>query len=312
MRFSTQYFYRYRTVFAFCLLVCLKIAIADEGTQVVLLGTGTPNPDPQRSGPSVAIVVDDQAYLVDFGPGVVRRASSMSPRYGGEFDALDVSKLNRAFVTHLHSDHTTGFADLILTPWVEERETPLVVYGPEGIANMAEHLLKAYQADIHYRLYSNQPANNEGWRVEAHEIQEDGEVYKDDKVVVEAFRVKHGNWPNAYAYRFTTPDRVIVVSGDAALDKSIEKYARDADILVHEVFVEKGLLENRTPKWQAYHRNNHTSAIELGQLAQRAGVKTLVLYHILFFGSNQKQLVAEIRQNFKGEIVVGNDLEVVE
>jgi len=157
-------------------------------TTVVLLGTGTPNPDPEHSGCSLAIVVNDTPYIIDFGPGLIRQAAKLSPRYGGQIPGLAVKKIKRAFLTHLHSDHTTGYPDLILTPWVMGRDEPLSVYGPEGTAQMTKHILKAYQEDIRYRLYGLEPANDEGWRVKAHDISE-GLIYMDDNVEVEAFLV---------------------------------------------------------------------------------------------------------------------------
>src|SRR5689334_15469122 len=115
-------------------------------TKVVLLGTGTPVPDPDRSGPATAIVVDDSAYLVDFGPGVVRRAkAAVLDRY---ITALEPANLKVAFVTHLHSDHTAGYSDLILTGWTAARHTPLEVYGPTGLQSMTNHILQAYRIDI--------------------------------------------------------------------------------------------------------------------------------------------------------------------
>src|SRR5215211_1762959 len=122
---------------------------AQSKTQIVILGTGTPNADPDRSGPSVAIIVNDTPYIVDFGPGVVRRAAAAHRR---GIKALAMPKLTRAFVTHLHSDHTVGYPDLIFTPWVLERETPLEVYGPRGLKAMTDHILKAYREDIRIRL----------------------------------------------------------------------------------------------------------------------------------------------------------------
>lgn len=229
-------------------------------TQVVLLGTGTPNAEPDRSGPAVAVIVNDTPYLVDFGPGVVRQASAMAPSNGGEIAGLEVNQLAHAFLTHLHSDHTTGLADLILTPWTLERDRPLELFGPEGTEAMAEHILEAYDADIKYRLYGLEPANNKGWRVNVHTVRE-GIVFKDDNVKVEAFRVRHGTWPNAFGYRFTTPDRVIVISGDAAPNANVEKYAQDADILIHEVYSVEG-FKRRDPYWQKYHSTNHTSSHE--------------------------------------------------
>ncbi|MCG2769681.1 MAG: MBL fold metallo-hydrolase, partial [Anaerolineae bacterium] len=149
-------------------------------TKIVLLGTGTPNAEPDRSRPSVAVVVNDTPYLVDFGPGVVRRAVAA---FRSGIKALEPKRLKRAFATHLHSDHTAGYPDLILTPWVLERDEPLEVYGPEGIRAMTEHILAAYQEDIDERLHGLEPANDRGYLVNAHEI-EPGIVYRDSNVAV--------------------------------------------------------------------------------------------------------------------------------
>ncbi len=279
-----------------------------EITQVVLLGTGTPNVDPERSGPAVAIVVNGTPYLVDFGPGVVRRAAAMSPTWGGTMEALETQNLKHAFLTHLHSDHTAGLSDLILSPWVMGRDAPLELYGPEGVAKMANHVLKAYEADIRYRVDGLEPANDLGWRVNAHEI-DGGMIFEDDNVSVEAIRVRHGTWENAFAYKFTTPDRVIVVSGDIAPDVKFEDWATGADILIHEVYSMEGFTR-KTPDWQKYHSNNHTSTHELGELAGRARPKLLILYHILFWGASEETLLRELQEKYDGEAVVGNDLDV--
>jgi ribonuclease Z len=145
-------------------------APASTQTRVVLLGTGTPGPDPDRSGPATAIVVNDTAYLVDFGPGIVRRASAAASSKG--IRALEPTNLRVAFVTHLHSDHTVGYPDLIFTPWTIGRRVPLEVYGPKGLKAMTEHLLEAYRVDIETRTNpdGNQRGFPEGHHVNAHEI----------------------------------------------------------------------------------------------------------------------------------------------
>jgi len=278
-----------------------------EITQVVLLGTGTPNVNPERSGPAVAIVVNGTPYLVDFGPGVVRRAAAMSPTYGGTMPAMATKNIKHAFLTHLHSDHSAGLSDLILSPWVMGRDEPLELYGPEGVADMASHVLKAYEADIRYRIDGAEPAKDNGWRVNAHEI-DDGVIYKDDNVSVEAFRIRHGSWKNAFAYRFTTPDRVIVVSGDAAPDPGIEDKLAGADILIHEVYSVQGFA-GRPSDWQAYHSDHHTSTHELGEIASRVKPKLLILYHILFWGATEDKVLEEVREVYDGEVVLGNDLD---
>jgi ribonuclease Z len=280
-----------------------------ETTQIVMLGTGTPNPFPDRSGPSIAIVVNDEPYLIDFGPGVVRQASAMSPEYGGTVKGLAVEKIKHAFLTHLHSDHTVGLPDLILTAWTVGRDSPLKLFGPEGSKHMADKVLEAYEEDIRYRLYSEQPANNEGWRVQTQEIRETGLVFEDDNVRVEAFRVPHGSWPEAWGYRFTTPDTVIVVSGDTAPSDVLKRYSQGADVLIHEVYSEEGFAK-KEPQWQKYHAKNHTSTTELGRLAAEVEPKLLILYHQLLWGSTHETLIDEVKSEFSGTVVSARDLDV--
>src|SRR4029453_17174343 len=196
-------------------LVALMLTISAHAqqTQVVLLGTGNPPADPDRSGPATAIVVNGTPYLIDFGAGVVRRAKSAVVDRG--IAALDPVKLRVVFATHLHSDHTVGYPDLILTPWVIGRRVPLEVYGPSGIAHMTEHVLEAYREDFATRVKDRNlylaGAFAEGHAVNAHEIKP-GIVYKDANVTVTAFATKHTM--QSYGYRFDTPDRSIVISGD--------------------------------------------------------------------------------------------------
>ena len=109
-------------------------------TKLVILGSGTPNPDPNRFGSGYAIIVNEKAYIVDFGPGIVRRISAMSPSWGGKFSAMELENINIAFLTHIHSDHSGALADLILTPWVMGRDEPLKLFGPQGLKKMAKKI----------------------------------------------------------------------------------------------------------------------------------------------------------------------------
>ena len=277
-------------------------------TKVVLLGTGNPNTNPERSGPSIAIIVNDEPYIVDFGPGLIRKASAMSPRYGGSIKGLSSKNIKHAFLTHMHSDHTTGYPDLILTPWVMGRDTPLEVYGPEGIDKMTKYILKAYEDDINYRLYGLEPANNQGWRVNSHEILKEGLVFKDNNVKVEAFPVPHGAWPNAWGYRFTTPDKVIIISGDTSPSEKLIEYAKNADILIHEVYPQKK-FDELPNDWKKYHSKNHTSTLDLGRIANEIQPKILILSHVLFWGASEKDILNEIKTMYQGKVIVGQDLD---
>lgn len=274
-------------------------------TQIVLLGTGTPIANPFRSGPSTAIVVNGTPYVVDFGPGVVRRAAAA--HWMGVM-GLSVRNLKRAFVTHLHSDHTAGYPDLILTSWVMGRNEPLEVYGPEGIRAMTEHIMAAYQQDIGIRLYGPEPANSEGYKVEAYEVKP-GVVYQDSNVTVEAFSVKHGAWPQAFGYKFRTPEKTIVISGDTAPTESIVENCDSCDVLIHEVYCQAG-FERLTSAWQKYHSSSHTSTHELAEMVSRAKPGLLILYHQLFFGCSEEELLQEVQQRYNGKVVSGKDLDV--
>jgi ribonuclease Z len=280
-----------------------------DTTKLVILGSGNPNPSPFQSGCSLAVIVFDTPYIVDFGPGLIRKAAALSPTFGGRLKGLEVKNIKRAFLTHLHSDHTTGYPDLILTPWVIGRNEPLEVYGPEGIHEMTINILKAYEEDIKYRLYGSEPANDQGWRVNSHEILKEGVVYKDSNLIVEAFPVLHGTWPNAWGFRFTTPDKIIVISGDTAPSEKIIEYAKGADILVHEVYSKKG-FETKSEIWQNYHSEHHTSTLELGEMAAKANPRLIVLYHILSWGSPDQELLDEIATKYKGKVIFGKDLDV--
>jgi len=274
-------------------------------TQLVLLGTGTPNAEPDRSGPALAVVVNGTPYLVDAGPGVVRRAAAA--RDAG-IEALDPPNLDIVFLTHLHSDHTVGLPDLIFTPWTLGRTKPLRIFGPRGTKAMARHLEKAYRQDVHIRLDGLEPANRTGWRVQVHDV-EAGLVYQDANVRVTAFLVRHGSWKQAFGYRFDTPDRSIVVSGDTAPTDAVARACDGCDILVHEVYSQAG-FEKRSPAWQRYHSAFHTSAVQLSRLAARAHPHMLVLTHVLLWESTPEDLIAEVHSAFDGEVVYGRDLDV--
>lgn len=294
----------------FCLiLVCSLLTMAPAQTKLVVLGSGNPNPDPEHNGPGVAIIVNDQAYLVDFGTGIVREAAALTPRFGGEIAALEAKRLNKAFLTHMHADHTIGLPDLLFTPWIMGRNVPLEIYGPEGISHMAEKVLEAYQEDIRYRLYGLEPANNKGWRIQANEIHEEGLVYQDALVKVEAFGVSHGSWPQCFGYRFTTPDKVIVVSGDTKPSDNLVKWSKGADILLHEVYYYRGWT-TKDDFWKAYHQANHTSTYELAEIANQVNPKVLVCYHTLYWGGSDQDLLQEITSMYDGIVYMARDGQV--
>jgi ribonuclease BN (tRNA processing enzyme) len=285
-----------------------------HNTQIVLLGTGTPSPDPERSGAATAVVVNGTPYLIDIGPGVVRRIAAASQQ---GVTGLTVVNARVAFVTHLHSDHTAGYADLILTPWSVGRSQPLEVYGPKGLKHMTDHILEAYREDIAIRRKDKAvlgvPEQAEGYRVQAHEIAP-GTVYQDHNVTVKAFLVNHGDVPQAFGYRIETPDRAIVISGDAAPSQSVIDSCNGCDVLIHEAY--SMLTYNAvSPAYQEYRRKHHTSSRELAEIAKKARPGLLVLYHRANPGgvgrpNPEQALLDEVRQHYGGKVVIGHDLDV--
>jgi ribonuclease BN (tRNA processing enzyme) len=292
---------------AILLVALCALASGAEKATVVLLGSGTPIPDPASSGPALAIVVNGKAYLFDAGAGVVRRAEAAAETH--HIPALDAPNLTRLFLTHLHSDHTLGYPDLILTPWVVGRQEPLEVYGPKGTAAMTDHIKAAYAADIQMRSQGLEHLPPRGLEVKVHEITE-GPVYKDENISVRAIRVLHGSWAEAFGYAVNASGRTIVISGDTAPCAALAEACAGCDVLVHEVYsAEK--FGHFSPGARRYHSSFHTSTSELAELASKAKPKLLLLYHQLYFGPQEEaDMEGEIRKTYSGKVVNGHDLGV--
>ena len=300
-------FFKLLSIFFFLLIFS---SISSSETKLIVLGSGTPNPDPDRYGSGYAVVVNGSAYIVDFGPGIVRRISAMSPTWGGNFPSMELQNINTAFLTHIHSDHTGALADLILTPWIMGRDEPLNLYGPQGLRRMSENITEAYIDDINYRLYGSQPANELGYKTIVSEISDDGSIYKDNNIEVIAFKNAHGDFKNSFGFLFITDDKRILFSGDTAVSNNLMNYGKDLDILVHEVFSSETFV-NKTKDWQIYHQAHHTSSIDLGIIADKLQPKKLVLSHILFWGATEESLLKDVQKNFNGETIIAKDLMVI-
>ena len=273
-------------------------------TEVVLLGTGMPRPDPAASGPATAVTVGERVFLFDAGPGVMRRLSAAG---------LPSTGVTALFITHLHSDHTLGYPDLIFTSWVMGRRAPLQAYGPHGLQDMTDHLLAAYREDIAIRVNGYERGVPDGYRVDVHEINA-GVIYEQDGVRVTAFRVPHGSWKEAYGYRIDTPGRSVVISGDTAYSEELVEHAKGCDVLIHEVYPEKSSRPENRPGgefWPVYLRTFHTSDLEVGKVAAQVQPKLLILHHVVSrLGATDEDIVSAVRAGgFTGPVVVGHDLE---
>jgi ribonuclease Z len=254
------------------------------------------------------VVVNDTPYLVDFGPGVVRRAAAAVNK---GIDGCAPTKIKVAFATHLHSDHTAGLSDLFLSPAVVGRGAALELYGPKGLRTMARHIRAAYAKDIQVRTQGLEQGNRAAYERRVHEVKP-GVVYKDANVTVTAFAVAHGSWDQALGYRFDTAGRSVVISGDTAPTEAVAKACHGCDLLLHEVYAmsEPSYPSRGDVTWPEYLKKFHTSSEELVAIARKAQPKLLVLYHQLNRGGTDEELVREVERAYKGKVVSARDLDV--
>jgi ribonuclease BN (tRNA processing enzyme) len=274
-----------------------------SGTTVVMLGTGMPRPDPMCFGPATAVVHDGRVFLFDAGAGVMRRMAAAR---------LSIRGPEAVFITHLHSDHTLGYPDLILTTWVMGRKHKLQAYGPIGLKKMTRHIISAWKEDIDVRIRGLERQTRTGYMVDVHEF-EGGVVYDQDGVKITAIPVLHGCWKQAFGFRVDTPERSIVISGDTRPSSALLEASRGVDVLVHEVYPASQVMPELRiggEVWPSYMREFHTSDRELGVIAALAQPKLLVLHHIVRHGNDDEELARSIRASgYDGGIVVARDLD---
>jgi ribonuclease BN (tRNA processing enzyme) len=279
----------------------------EERTRLILLGTaGGPRPKADRAASSQVILVTGRAYVVDCGDGVAQRLAAAGVR----LDTLD-----KIFVTHHHSDHNADYGNLLLLAWASGLKTPVEAYGPPPLERMTRLVFELHQFDIETRI-ADENRVPLAPLVRAREITTGGPVVDDGRVRVRAALVNHPPIEHAFAYRFDTEDRSIVISGDTAFSKELLELARGADVLVHEALFLPGIERTaakvaNAPGLLDHIVRSHTSVEDAARLAAEAGVKTLVLSHLV---PSDDPLVTEehwlkaARPHFSGEIRVARDL----
>jgi len=275
-----------------------------------LLGTaGGPSLRPGRSSPAAAVVVDDAVYLVDCGYGVGRQLVAAK---------LGVLETRAMFITHHHSDHNADLGNLLVLSWATGLTHPIDVYGPPRVAALIDLALQYHAYDISVRIPDEGRSNPRPLFV-PHEFPGPGVIYRDERVMVEAALVHHPPVVPAYAYKFTTPDRTIVFSGDTAYYEPLASFANGADVLVHEVLLTSALdrllaLNPAAKRLREHIVAAHTDAEDVGRIAASAGVKRLVLSHLV---PSYDPVLTDaswsepVRTHYAGEIIVGADLMAV-
>jgi ribonuclease BN (tRNA processing enzyme) len=292
-----------RTVLASLAAMPLIGAAPTGRYRVVLLGTkGGPTPTPLRAEPATLIEIDGQAWVVDCGNGVANQLAKAG---------VPLGRLGRIFVTHNHSDHVADVGNLIEIAWSSGLKTPITVHGPPPIRQIVRDQLAALSYDVAARIREEGRIPLDPL-VSVDERAAPGLVVRDRGTKVTSALVDHETVAPAFAYRFDTPGRSIVISGDTRYSDNLVALAKGADLLIHEAIygpmIDRMASENAATL--ADHlRRSHTLAEQVGLVAARAGVKKLVLSHLVpGAGVTDAMWIAAVRRNFAGPLVIGRDL----
>ncbi|SEB15972.1 MBL fold metallo-hydrolase [Variovorax sp. YR216] len=306
-----------KSIFGFLLGVALAASAAAQ-TRVVTLGTqGGPLPSLTRSQPANALVVRDRIYLVDAGNGVAHQLLAAG---------LDHRKVERIFITHNHDDHNADWGTLMGLQWSTGRRAEVHVYGPAGTESMLQGFLQYFAPNARIRMGDSKAYPDPRGLFHAHDIAGPGQIYKDDLVTVTAVEnchFAHGTdaqrdaQDKSYALRFQTPDRVVVFSGDTGRCAGLDAFAKDADVLVHEVIdlplIEKAMRRELPPEMadglMRHMTAEHTTAEDVGRLAQAAKVRKVVLTHVIPGRDEPDSVYTDaVKKHYDGPAVVARDL----
>ena len=283
------------------------LADAQKTSRLILLGTaGGPRPRKTRSAPAQVIVVNGTAYVVDCGNGVSRQLV---------LAGIPLASVRHVFLTHQHSDHNADYGNLLLLAWTAGLRTRVDAWGPPPLEQMTKHFMEMNSYDIATRIKDEgriplQPL------VHVHELRKGGVVLQDENVRVRATLVDHPPVVPAFGYRFDAKDRSIVISGDTRPSDNLIELAEGADILVHDAFYAPAIdrLVAGVPNAPGLKRSilsHHTTAEDAGRVAHAAGVKTLVLSHLIPPEDPEvtdQMWIDAASSNFHGHVVVGKDL----
>ena len=272
--------------------------------RLTLLGTGCPQCDTERYGPASLVTCEGRTFLVDCGSGVTQRLVGAGAP-GRDLEAV--------FLTHLHSDHLVDLYQLVISSWHQGRMRPQRIFGPAGTRRFVEATMAAWRDELALRIGYERRPSAEGLRLEIVEFGGPGVVYDEGRLRVEAVEVDHRPVRPAFGFVFRFGRRTLAFSGDTRLCPALVAAARGADVLVHEVFLHREMeaavpAGRMTPEGLRNVAAYHTLSSEVGRVAAEARVRCLVLNHVVPVRFDRDALLAEVRRDYGGPVVIGEDL----
>lgn len=288
-----------RSFFVLAIFLSASACSADF-IKVTLLGTGSPRPSVDRNGPAVLVEVGGKHLLFDAGRGVVQRLQQLQ---------IGSSDIQHVFLTHLHSDHISALDDIWLTGWIYQRPQPLNIYGPTGTKSFTEHMQQAYSFDVNLR---NQYSGLDliAGAISTIDIKP-GVIYSENGIKVTAFLVNHKPVDPAYGYRIDFGERSVVISGDTSYSQSLVDHSTDIDLLVHEIMSVKDEILEKNPRLQKIQRY-HTNPDQLAKVLNTVKPRATVLTHVILVGTDEEQVIEQVKNVYDGELYMGEDLMSIE
>ena len=273
--------------------------------RVIFLGTGTPRLNIERFSQSMLVEYGNEKLLFDVGRGSAIRMAQAN---------ISIQEVDKVFLTHLHSDHTLGMADLIMTGWVYQRNKPLQIYGPPGTQEFIYHIKKSFDEDIKIRTVPPENHNASGLKTEVTEITE-GLIFEKGSLKVFAFKVNHGGGvKHAYGFKIKADGQTIVISGDTNFSENLVKHATDSDLLIHEIASAPQSVIEKNPKVKGL-MNYHTTPKEMIKILNLTKPRLTILTHILVLGGMEVETVLKTIHSSTGnkfKIEVAHDLMAVD
>ncbi|MBY0357970.1 MAG: MBL fold metallo-hydrolase [Candidatus Obscuribacterales bacterium] len=284
----------------------------DGCLHIFILGTGDPETEMQniRKPACIAMVVNDKVFFFDAGEGAVQTAARLGLPYG---------HLSKVFMTHWHSDHFGGLGQLLNATWIHGRKQAVDVYGPHGTKQVLAGLKTAYRLDTKFRTETLHGILNPKLAGaiphDARTTAKGTRVYSDGKLEISCFLVQHKPVVPAFGYTINYHGAKIVISGDTAVVASLEEQSKNADILISEAFsrplIRKNLATTQAAEVAEDLSNYHADSLDLAKTAQRAGVKQLVLTHLVPAIATTDEAKSEFTEGmpqlFKSTLTVADD-----